>query len=86
MAAGWNLGENDLWAKMSNTELATHIPLLMRVPGRPNAVNASSRAFVEAVDLYLTLTELAGLPAPSTRGQAVNGVTGRDVASSQDAH
>jgi iduronate 2-sulfatase len=32
---GWQLGELDLWRKMSNFELAVRVPLLMRVPWRP---------------------------------------------------
>ena len=32
---GWQLGEMDLWRKMSNFELAVRVPLLMRVPWRP---------------------------------------------------
>jgi arylsulfatase A-like enzyme len=29
---GWQLGEHDLWAKMSMFEAATHIPFIMRAP------------------------------------------------------
>lgn len=72
---GWNLGEQALWSKMSNFELATHIPLIIRAPWKANAINASTSSLVEAVDLYLTLTELAGLPSPTSLSQELNGTS-----------
>lgn len=35
---GWQLGEHDTWAKMTNFEIATHIPLIIRCPWLPNSV------------------------------------------------
>ena len=29
---GWQLGELNEWSKKTNTELATHIPMIIRVP------------------------------------------------------
>ena len=58
---GFQLGEHGEWAKHNNTELATRIPLIVRAPGKTKA-GASTRALVETVDLYPTLSELAGLP------------------------
>jgi iduronate 2-sulfatase len=61
---GWHLGDHGMWCKHTNYEEATHIPLLISAPGitRPGT---RSRAMVETVDLYPTLCELAGLPAPN---------------------
>ncbi len=57
---GWKLGEYGQWAKHTNFELDTRVPLLVRAPGVQPARTA---ALVELVDLYPTLVELAGLPA-----------------------
>lgn len=60
---GWKLGEHDAWCKHSNVENDTHVPLLLSVPGTKHA-GAHTDALVEFVDIYPTLTELAGLPLP----------------------
>ena len=59
---GWHLGDHGQWCKHTNYEHATRIPFIVRAPGvtRPGT---RTRALVETVDLYPTLTELAGLPA-----------------------
>ena len=60
---GWKLGEHDAWCKHSNVENDVNAPLLLSVPGMKNA-GAHSDALVEFVDIYPTLSELAGLPLP----------------------
>ncbi len=57
---GWHLGDHSIWCKHSNFEQAARIPLLIADPD--GAVDARSSALIETVDLYPTLTELAGLP------------------------
>jgi len=60
---GWKLGEHRSWAKMTNYEIDTRAPLIVRAPdglGR----GASVDGLVEFVDIYPTLAELAGLPIP----------------------
>lgn len=59
---GWHLGDHGMWCKHTNYEQATRIPLIVSAPGKKPGVRSS--ALVETVDIYPTLAELAGLPAP----------------------
>jgi iduronate 2-sulfatase len=68
---GWHLGDHGMWSKHSNYEEATRIPLLVVAPGVTQP-GTRTRALVETVDLYPTLIELAGLPAPRVP-QALDG-------------
>jgi arylsulfatase A-like enzyme len=60
---GWQLGEHRMFSKHSNYEVATNSPLIIHVPGM-NQPGTSADGLVEAVDLFPTLTDLCGLPAP----------------------
>ena len=61
---GYKLGEMNGWAKMSNYLIDTHSPLIIRAPGVvPEGLRLEQ--LVELVDVYPTLSELAGLPAPT---------------------
>src|SRR6185295_5075786 len=60
---GWHRGDHGMWCKHTNYEQATRIPLLVIAPGVTKP-GTRSGALVETVDLYPTLTELAGLPTP----------------------
>jgi arylsulfatase A-like enzyme len=60
---GWKLGEHGSWAKMTNYEIDTRAPLIIRASdglGR----GARVAGLVEFVDIYPTLSELAGLSVP----------------------
>ncbi len=56
---GWQLGEHGMWDKHSNFETSTHAPLIIRTPGQKPG---RSKALVEFVDIYPTLSDLCGLP------------------------
>ena len=56
---GWNLGEFDIWCKMTNFELGTRVPLIISAPWLTASKGRRSMALAEAVDLYPTLSELA---------------------------
>lgn len=60
---GFHLGDHGIWTKHTNYEEAVRIPLLIRAPGitRPGS---ATRQLAETVDIFPTLAELAGLPAP----------------------
>ena len=60
---GWKLGEHDAWCKHSNCENDANAPLVLSVPGMKSA-GQHTDALVEFVDIYPTLSELAGLPLP----------------------
>lgn len=60
---GFHLGENGFWAKGTNFELSTRVPLIVSLPGAATA-GRRSRGLVELVDLYPTLAEVCGLPIP----------------------
>lgn len=65
---GWHLFDHlQLWRKMTVFEEAAHAPLIVHAPGRKQDV--SSPRLVEFVDIYPTLTQLAGLSqAPGMEG------------------
>ena len=67
---GWKLGDHNSWGKMTNYEVDTRAPLIVRAPG----MRAGGRVdgLVEFVDIYPTLCELAGLGAPAAlEGQSL---------------
>ncbi|MBN1588087.1 MAG: sulfatase [Pirellulales bacterium] len=61
---GWKLGEHRSWCKMTNYEIDTRAPLILRVPGAKENGKQCER-LVEFVDIYPTLCELAGIEGPA---------------------
>lgn len=60
---GFLLGEHAMWGKHTLFEGALRAPLLIRHPGLSRA-GETSAAIVESVDVFPTLLDLLGLPAP----------------------
>ena len=58
---GYQLGELNEWSKKTDTELAVHVPLMMRVPWKASSVGQRTTVKAELVDIYRTLADLAEL-------------------------
>ncbi|MEM6778785.1 MAG: sulfatase [Planctomycetota bacterium] len=58
---GYLLGEHHMWKKSKLWEEVIRVPMIISAPGLKG--NVSCNHFVELVDLYPTLTDLAGLPS-----------------------
>jgi len=68
---GYHTGEHGLWQKQSLFEESARVPLLIVAPGVSPA-NAVARSPVSHIDLYPTLTELAGIKPPANlQGQSL---------------
>ncbi len=62
---GFQLNEHGgLWRKIFQFEESTRVPLIVRMPDGQNAGKVAT-GFVELVDLYTTLIDLAKLPNPA---------------------
>lgn len=61
---GYHLGEQTLFAKTSNFELDARVPLIIATPQMKTA-GQKTDSLVELMDLFPTLSELCGLPAPA---------------------
>ena len=60
---GWHLGEHGgFWAKMSIMDESARAPLIVTAPGVKPGV---ARGLVEYVDLFPSLVDFAGIPAPA---------------------
>jgi iduronate 2-sulfatase len=80
---GFHLGEQGLWTKCSNYELATRVPLIIHDPRSPQA-RGKRQSIVELVDIYPTLAELCSLEPPSgLAGQSLGDLLTADAATSE---
>jgi uncharacterized sulfatase len=61
---GFHLGEHGLWRKDTLFEESTRTPLIIVTP-RVRAKGTATRELVELLDVYPTLSDLAGLPRPA---------------------
>ncbi|MEO1495929.1 MAG: sulfatase [Planctomycetota bacterium] len=60
---GWHLGEHAVWGKHTLFEESLRSPLIVSHPSLRRPGEATN-AVVESIDLFPTLCELAGVPAP----------------------
>ncbi|WP_298653888.1 sulfatase [uncultured Proteiniphilum sp.] len=70
---GWHLGDHGYWTKHTNYEQANRIPLIVVAPGVTTPGTSTGQP-AETVDIYPTLTELAGLGKPVTP-QPIDGLS-----------
>lgn len=70
---GFHLGDHGYWTKHTNYEQATRIPIMMIAPG-VSVPGSVTKQLAETVDIFPTLTELAGLPTPEGP-QPIDGVS-----------
>lgn len=70
---GFHLGDLGVWTKHTNYEQANRIPILISAPGVTQP-GSSTRQPAESVDIFPTIAELAGLPAPQGP-QPIDGVS-----------
>lgn len=66
---GYHLGDHQFWQKSNLHEQVLRVPLIIAAPGQPAG---RSESIVELVDVFPTLSELAGLPIPaSVQGESL---------------
>lgn len=70
---GFHLGDLGIWTKHTNYEQANRIPICFVAPGTTVA-GSSTKQLAETVDIFPTLADLAGLPAPKGP-QPIDGVS-----------
>lgn len=58
---GFHLDEHEFWMKVSLHEESVQVPMMIKMPGMKPAF---SNSFTEMLDLYPTLSEMAGLEYP----------------------
>lgn len=61
---GWHLGDMGVWGKATNYEISTRVPMILQAPQFQDSRGKKTESLVELLDMYPTLCELAGLPAP----------------------
>jgi len=61
---GWSLGEKMHWKKFALWEECTRVPVVIHAPGVTTTGETSPRT-VSLLDLFPTVCELAGVPAPA---------------------
>lgn len=80
---GYHLGEHEQWQKMSLHEESVRIPLIIDAPGK---ASGESHSLAQMVDVYPTVSVLAGLPVPAhVQGKSLTPVLDNPEATVHDA-
>jgi len=61
---GYKLGDYNAWSKMTNYEIDTRIPFIIRDP-RAKANGQRCNQLMESLDIYPTICDLTGTPIPA---------------------
>jgi arylsulfatase A-like enzyme len=69
---GWHLGEKQHWGKWTGWDRSTRVPFIIVRPGQQKG--EMCHAPVSLIDIYPTLTDMAGLPAPKLDGTSIKGL------------
>ena len=72
---GFALGERGQWGKRSLFESDARVPLIFADPRYPSAHGSRTPALAELVDVFPTLTELAGVAPPHALVPPLSGVS-----------
>lgn len=82
---GYHMGEHAYYQKVTLFEDAGRIPLIVCAPGMP-AKGKSTTSIVEMIDLYPTLSDLAGLTPPSyLAGRSFRAVLNNPTAATRES-
>ncbi|MFK7768541.1 MAG: sulfatase [Mariniblastus sp.] len=80
---GFHLGDLGIWTKHTNYEQANRIPILITAPNVTKP-GTSTKQLTSSVDIFPTLAEIAGLPAPIVP-QSIDGKSLVSVLNNPDA-
>lgn len=61
---GYGLGEHGYWEKKANFDLTVRVPLIIKAPRKTAAVGVKTDSYMDLVNVFATVSALAGLPAP----------------------
>jgi uncharacterized sulfatase len=82
---GWHLGEHKLWHKRSLFEECARVPFMVVAPGA-KANGQHSKSLVELLDVFPTLCDLTGVPAPANlQGKSLRPVLNDSATTIHDA-
>lgn len=62
---GYHLGDHFIWGKVTLFDIGARVPFFMRVPGMTEE-GSVSKTMVELIDVFPTLSDLAGIPIPES--------------------
>ncbi len=64
---GYNLGEHQMWQKLSLFEESARVPLIVSAPGFERSAGRKAQGVAELIDVYPTIADLLGLKEKAPR-------------------